>query len=366
MNYILLNNLIFNHADLSDKVELRDSQGLTEKVLNPDHSCYCNDDYDDLINEIHNFLSDKTGATLVVSTFFYKLPCFTELLSEKLNNIKIVPLILFFIENNNDIIENEEFAVNEVYNRFVIKTACKVANEILTIVSQELEQFDFDNGLLEEIEWIGPNLSIEEKRTCINIDKVSSLNKSSKSANTREDFTDLNCSDNNKIDRNFTLFQFYQNIVKILRQTIGVGNRQLIFSILLYLNEIEKHTNNWVSDWINLSAEQAIHSNELNIKEARFEAQTLPDKRYFTSNDQFWLLAESADFTCLFSRKNNDGTIQRTGKFSIPKEFLSKVTFIVSNMSIAKLLLEIKKDCLNNLNIISKIDNKSFYSKINF
>ncbi|GEM_PF-4329281 len=363
MNYILLNNIIFNHENLRDKMDLKGA-ALTEKILTSNHSCYCDDDYSNLITEIYGFLSDKTNVTLVVGTFFYKLPCFVELLSEKLKNVRIVPLILFFCENNNAIVENEEFVVNEVYNRFVIKTTCKVANKTWTIVSLNLEQFDFEKELLNKIEWTKQNHSIEEKRRCINIDKVSSLNKISKTATEKEDFSDHNCYESIVV-ADFTLLQFYQNIIESLKRFIVCNKkRQLIFNTLLYLNKIEKYIDNWDANWSNLSVKQTDYKNDLKIKEACFEIQTLPDNRNFTSNDKFWLLAESADFACLFSCKNDGMT--KTGKFSIPSKYLSNIAFFVNKKSVVKLFLEIEKDVFNNLNVIFNIDNALFYNKINF
>jgi hypothetical protein len=355
--YILLNNIIFNHADLSDKLELKNS-------INPNQSCYCDDDYNKLLNEIQHYLSNKTDVTLVVGSYFYNLPCFTDLLSDKLKSVKIIPLIFFFVENNNFVKENEEITVNEVYNHFVIKTTCKVANKALTIVSQKCENFDFDNELLGKIQWKNQNLSVEEKHECITIDKVSCLNKASKNANAKEDFADLNCCDS-KINADFTLLCLFQNIAEILKQSITDKNKQLIFNPLLYLNGIEKYNDNWATNWINLSDKQTTCRNELKIKEASFETETLPDKRYFTVNDKFWLMAEGGDFTCIFSRKNSNGTIQ-TGKFGIPSKFLSKIAFNVKNKSIVKLFLEIRKDIFNNLNVVVRIDNKQYYNKIIF
>jgi len=365
MNYILLNNLILNHSNISDYVELKYGNSLTKKLFNCNNSCYCNDDYDNLINEIHDFLSDKTNVTLVVGTFFYQLPYFTELLSDKLKNIKIVSLLSFFIENNNCIVEKEEFVVNEVYDHFVIITNCRIVNKTLIIISKKLEQFDFENKLIEKIQWSDNSLSNVEKYKCIDPDKVISINAYLKENDSY--FNQINLGSALDIllyNRNYLMSNFYHDVIETLKQIVKNKDKQLLFNVLLYLKGIRKKTDIWEKCWFNTTEKQTDYKNELKIEEVVFETQTLPYKRKFMNDEKFWLFAENNNFGCSFVRENSRDTL--IGNFCIPNFILSKTVFTVNNKHVAKLFLDIKRDCFNNLNVTTKIEDKLFYSKIDF
>ena len=364
MNYILLNNMIFNHKDLNDNKKLSNCDDLTEKVLN-NFSCYSYEDYQDLIDEICGYFSDKPNETLIVGTFFYKLPCFTELLSSKLNNVKIVPLINYFIENCNGFINDDEFVFNEVYSNFTIKTICKVANKTLTIVSQKLEQFDFENKLIEKIQWSDNSLSNVKKYK--SIDEVISIN--SYLSEFYCYFSQINmgyATDHLLLyNEEYFLSIFYHDVIEILKKNVNCKNKQLIFNILLYLKDIRKKTDDiWEKCWINTTEKHTDYKNVLKIEEALFETQTLPYKRKFTSAEKFWLFAETKNFGCSFVRENSRES--HLGNFCTPNDLLSKIVFTVNNKRVAKLFLDIKRDCFNNLNITTKIENKLFYNKIDF
>jgi hypothetical protein len=363
MNYILLNNLIFNHQDTKDYAELRNGIMLSEKFLDCSCSCYCDEDYQDLIDEIYKFLSNKTDVVLIVGTFFYRFPCFVKLLSARLSSVKIAPLVEFFGANQNMVADNEEFVLNEVYNHFVFKTTCNITNKTLKIISQKLEHFDFEKKLLESIDdkFIDP-ISDDEKFKCININQVSSLNKSSENFDNKDDYNDDNCG--NKMESTFTLLLFYNSIVALLKKTIVNNKKQLIFNTLLYLKDIEIRCDGWATDWFNLSSHKVEYQSEQKIQKTTFETDTLPVKNSFSDNHKFWLLAESANFACNFSRTLEQET--KTGKLNIPRSFFSNKMLKINNQDVTKILLEINKDSFNNLHIDAWIDNKLYYTLIDF
>jgi hypothetical protein len=283
-------------------------------------------------------------------------------LADKLKSAKIIPLLFFFIEDNNSIIANEEISVNEVYSHFIIKTTCKLSNNILTIVLQNKEDFDFQNKLLDKIQW-NRDVAVTantEKEKAISLEIINKTNQSV--TENDDDFDSLNMryvTGLHVFDREYMVSIFLKDIVEILEQKISNQGKQFIFNALFYLNKIKLPDN-----WHNLSKTQPTSQTEIRCPDVSFESEVLPNNREFTSKDEFWILAENENFNCSFSRKIND--FQKNRQINIPSNLLSNISFNIGKNNLAKIFFKIKKDILNNLNVVLKMDNKIYYNKIIF
>jgi hypothetical protein len=144
MNYILLNNVIFNQTDITDYKELTNGNALTDKFLNTEYNYYTKADYEGIINEICDFLKSKQQSSLIISTFYYKLPCFIDVLQaifienkSEPEKIKIIPLFEFLC----NVPENNEISTfNELYDRFIISSTFNFANNAIEIIYQEIKR----------------------------------------------------------------------------------------------------------------------------------------------------------------------------------------------------------------------------------
>jgi hypothetical protein len=354
MNYILLNNVIFNQADIADCRELSDK--LTEKFLGADESGYYDKtDYDGVINEICEFLKGKQ-ALLIVSSFYYRLPCFVNMLEVEFverkpnfNGVNIVPLFEFFC--NTGTVDNRTYFFHEIYDRFFISTKYSVINNKVRIVKQTVEKQGINLKHEGIVTWKGLSLL---NKYCTDYKLTSDDLKWMNFA----DIPELNVGDNNyTIDRFCTeIKQFIYNVTEDRHDTV--------FSYILFsYNRIAEYLDGSKIVDINNTQQRGIN---LQNESATYCVSTISQSEKFP----LWMLVQQSTLSTLsikLIRKKGYEGISSSLKLPDVSRFKNEIFCVGNSIKVIKFLIDAKPDVFNNLHVgIYTIGKQFIFNLINF
>jgi hypothetical protein len=351
MNYILLNNVIFNQKKITDCKELSDD--LTKKFLNPDNSgYYTKKDYDGVINEICNFMKDKQ-AVLIVSTFYYRLPCFVNILemefAEKkqgFKNVTIVPLFKFFCNTSH--VNNGAYTFHEIYDRFLISTTYSAGNNAVRTVKQTVKKQNINVRHKNIITWKGLCLL---NKYCMD----DQLNSNDLKLTNFADISALKID-----DRNYTIDSFYREIKQVIDNAADLHSA--VFSYILFPYKIAEYLDN--SKIVDINKTQSSTIN-LQNESATYCVKTIPQFEKFP----LWMLVQQND-NCTPSIEliRKKGSEEISTSLRLPVSWFENEIFHVGNsIKVIKFLLDAEPDIFNNLHAgIFTIGNQFIFNIINF